>query len=142
MFVESTVKAGMLGATMTKKVKRIGCSTIKDFIEQGQLIIHDIHTIQELTTFAIRGTSYAATGNNHDDLVMNLVMFGWFATTDIFEGMTNIEMKDMLYREQLAAIQEDVLPFGLIGSQDAPIEKETYETPAGTTWQVDNDFTF
>lgn len=142
MFVESTVKAGMLGATMTKKVKRIGCSTIKDFIEQKKLVIHDIHTIQELTTFAIKGSSYAATGGNHDDLVMNLVMFGWFATTDIFEGMTNIEMKDMLYREQLAAIQEDVLPFGLIGSHDAPIEQETYESPSGTTWHVDNDFNF
>jgi hypothetical protein len=142
MFVESTVKAGMLGATMTKKVKRIGCSTIKDFIEQKKLIIHDIHTIQELTTFAVKGTSYAATGGNHDDLVMNLVMFGWFATTDIFEGMTNIEMKDMLYREQLAAIQEDVLPFGLIASHDARDEQETYESPSGTTWHVDNDFNF
>ena len=32
MFVESTLKANALGATMTRKVKRIGCSNIKDLI--------------------------------------------------------------------------------------------------------------
>jgi hypothetical protein len=142
MFVESTVKAGSLGATMTKRVKRIGCSTLKDLVETKQLIIHDIHTIQELTTFGIKGNSYAATGNAHDDLVMNLVMFSWFSSTDIFHGMTDIEMKNLMYQEQIGAIEADVLPFGFVASVDAPIVQETYTDNNGSQWLVDNDFKF
>ena len=112
MFVESSIKANALGATMTKRVKRIGCSTIKDLIEQRKLIIKDANTIVEMSTFVSRGTSYQATGSNHDDLMMNLVMFAWFVTTDIFEGISDINMKDMLYKERLKAIQDDMLPFG------------------------------
>ena len=67
-----------------------------------------------MCTFVARGNSFEAQPPNHDDLVMNLVMFGWFTTTDIFQGITNIDMKNMLYREQLKAIQDDLLPFGII----------------------------
>jgi hypothetical protein len=54
---------------------------------------------------------------------MNLVMFAWFATTDIFNGITDIDMKNMLYKEQLKAIQDDLLPFGFISNpaDDEPI---------------------
>jgi len=114
LFVESTIKAGAIGATMTKRVKRIGCSTLKDFIEQKKLQIVDANTIMEMSTFESRGSSFQASNNNHDDLMMNLVMFAWFATTDIFNGITDIDMKNMLYQEQLKAIQDDLLPFGFI----------------------------
>ena len=99
MFVESSIKANALGATMTKRVKRIGCSTIKDLIEQKKLVIKDANTIVEMSTFVSRGTSFQASASNHDDLMMNLVMFAWFVTTDIFEGLSDINMKDMLYKE-------------------------------------------
>jgi len=123
LFVESTIKSGAIGATMTKRVKRIGCSTLKDFIEQKKLNIVDANTIIEMSTFEARGTSYQASNNNHDDLIMNLVMFAWFATTDIFNGITDIDMKNMLYREQLKAIQDDLLPFGFISNPtvDEPV---------------------
>jgi len=67
-----------------------------------------------MSTFEARGNSFQASNNNHDDLIMNLVMFAWFATTDIFNGITDIDMKNMLYQEQLKAIQDDLLPFGFI----------------------------
>ena len=51
---------------------------------------------------------------NHDDLMMNLVLFGWFTSTDVFESLTNINMKDLLYRERLREIQDDMLPFGIV----------------------------
>ena len=51
---------------------------------------------------------------NHDDLMMNLVLFSWFATTDIFRSLTDIDMKEMLYKERLKEIQDDVVPFGFI----------------------------
>lgn len=120
MFVESNIKAGALGATMTKRVKRIGCSTLKDLIEQNKLIVKDSNTIIEMSTFVAKGNSYQASSNNHDDLMMNLVMFGWFVSTDIFQSITDINMKDMLYNERLKAIHDDMLPFGFMPQDDEP----------------------
>jgi hypothetical protein len=102
---------------MTRRVKRIGCSNIKDMIEQKKINIVDANTIVEMSTFVAKGQSYEASLTNHDDLMMNLVLFGWFTTTDIFLGMTDIEMKKMLYHEQLKAIQDDVLPFGFTSDE-------------------------
>ena len=116
MFVESSIKANALGATMTRRVKRIGCSGVKDLIEQGQLKIVDAQTIVEMSTFVSRGNSYMAMAPNHDDLMMNLVLFAWFTTTDVFESLTNINMKELLYKERLKAIQDDMLPFGYVDS--------------------------
>ena len=116
MFVESTVKANALGATMTRRVKRIGCSSIKDLIEQKKLTIYDAQTIIEMSTFVSRGSSFQAMAPNHDDLMMNLVLFAWFTTTDVFQNLTNIDMKNMLYKERLQAIQDDMLPFGYVES--------------------------
>ena len=62
----------------------------------------------------MKGNSYQASPPNHDDLMMNLVLFAWFTSTDIFENLSNIDMKDLLFREKLAAIKDDMLPFGFI----------------------------
>ena len=92
MFVESSIKANALGVTMTRRVKRIGCSGIKDLIEQGKLKIQDSQTIVEMSTFVSKGNSFMAIAPNHDDLMMNLVLFAWFTTTDIFESLTNLSL--------------------------------------------------
>ena len=134
MFVESSVKANALGATMTKRVKRIGCSTIKDLIEQKKLIIHDAETIVEMSTFVSRGTSYQASGGNHDDLMMNLVLFGWFTSTDVFENLTDINIKGLLYKERLAEIQDDMLPFGYISNPVSDEEIATDVPEDGNVW--------
>ena len=136
LFVESTVKAGAIGATMTKRVKRIGCSTFKDFVEQKKLSIVDANTIMEMSTFEARGNSFQASGSNHDDLVMNLVMFAWFATTDIFGGLTDIDMKNMLYQEQLQAIQDDLIPFGFIRDNNNADEPIVEVDNMGQQWVV------
>ena len=122
MFVESTIKANALGCTMTKRVKRIGCSSIKELLEQKKLMIYDSDTIIEMSTFVSKANSWCAVAPNHDDLMMNLVLFAWFTTTDIFQTITNINMKTMLYNERLKAIQDDMLPFGII-SGDTETDK-------------------
>jgi hypothetical protein len=132
MFVESAIKKDAIGATMTKRVKRIGCSSIKDLIEQKKLLIRDPQTIIEMSTFVSKGSSFMAIAPNHDDLMMNLVLFGWFTTTDIFAGISNIDMKDMLYKEQLKAIQDDMLPFGII--DDGQEKKEGIGDGEGNVW--------
>jgi len=133
IFVESSIKANAIGATMTRRVKRIGCSSIKDLIEQGKLKINDANTIVEMSTFVSKGNSYQAQSPNHDDLMMNLVMFAWFTTTDVFQALTNIDMKDMLYRERLAAIQDDMLPFGFVESGNYEKDKYTKDDD-GNIW--------
>ena len=133
MFVESSIKANALGATMTRRVKRIGCSGIKDLIEQKKLKISDAQTIIEMSTFVSRGSTYMAIAPNHDDLMMNLVLFAWFTTTDVFESLTNIDMKTMLYKERLKAIQDDMLPFGYVESGN--YEKDKYSKDEdGNIW--------
>ena len=139
MFVESAVKANAIGATMTRRVKRIGCSTIKDLIEQKKLSIYDAQTIIEMTTFVSKGNSFMALAPNHDDLMMNLVLFAWFTTTDIFQSITDIDMKNLLYKEQLKAIQDDMIPFGFI--ENAVDDQPKYEKDnEGNLWFEDNTY--
>ena len=64
--------------------------------------------------------------------MMNLVLFGWFTTTDIFVSISDIDMKDMLYKEQLAAIQDDMLPFGII--DDGQKKDEGEGDGEGNVW--------
>jgi hypothetical protein len=119
-FVESSVKAGGIGVTMTKRVKRIGCSNLKDLIEMGKLEIADAETISELSSFEEEGSSFKAKGNKHDDLVMNCVMFAWFISTD-GGGYTTIEnLRDLLYSDRLKEMEEDVVPFGISSRAETP----------------------
>ena len=50
MHVSSSVKANSLGTEMTRKVKRLGCSAIKDLLETEKLKIVDEETILEIST--------------------------------------------------------------------------------------------
>jgi hypothetical protein len=127
-FVSSSVKASGIGVTMTKRVKRIGCSNLKDLVESGKLEIVDVDTISELSSFEAKGGSYEAAGNTHDDLVMNLVLFSWFVSSDIFKDTNNIDLRNLLYSERLKELEDDVVPFGIISSSHQPIaDMSAYE---------------
>lgn len=119
-FVSSSVKASGIGVTMTKRVKRIGCSNLKDLIESGKLEICDVDSISELSSFEAKGGSYEASGTAHDDLVMNLVLFAWFVSTDIFKDQSNVDLKNLLYSDRLKELEDDVVPFGIISGGNAP----------------------
>lgn len=123
-FVESAIKKGGIGVTMTKKIKRVGCSNMKDLIEQGGLELVDANTILELSTFVPKGASYEADKGSHDDMVMNLVMFSWFVSTDAFGDVDEISLKDMLYKDR-EAMEDDLLDFGFhsTGHADEHLEK-------------------
>ena len=114
MHVESAIKANALGIEITRKTKRLGCSAIKDILESNKINIVDEQTILEISTFEARGQSYEASDGNHDDLMMNLVMFGYFVSTQFFADMTDINIKKMLFNQKMKAIEDDVLPFGII----------------------------
>jgi hypothetical protein len=110
--VESMIKAGSIGVTMNRKVKRIGCSNLKDLIEGHELELYDLETISECSTFESRGDSFEASDGNHDDLVMNLVLFAWYVGTDLFINETDVSIKQRLFEEQIKMIEEELTPFG------------------------------
>ena len=120
--VESAVKANAIGIEMTRRSKRLGCSAIKDILEAYKLKIVDDQTILEISTFEARGQSYEASDGNHDDLMMNLVMFGYFASTQYFGDMTDIDLKQMLFDQKMKQIEEELVPFGYIDNGSEHIE--------------------
>ena len=123
-FVESTVKAGGVGVTMTKKVKRIGCSNLKDLVESGKLVLHDLNTIHELSSFEHRGDSFQASNSTHDDMVMNLVLFSWFVSSEAFGDISTIDLKQLLYSERMKEMEDDVPLFGVFGNSQMDINPE------------------
>jgi hypothetical protein len=136
VFMESTVKSTGIGVTMTRKVKQIGCSTLKELMEENKLRVIDKFTISELVTFVAKGQSFEADGSNHDDLVMNLVLFAWFVTTPYFQSLTDLELKKLLYDEQQQMIDDDMVPFGIIDDgSDIP---DSYKE-GGDVWTVVED---
>ena len=137
MYLESAIKADKIGVEITRKSKRIGCSSFKDLLENDKLEIVDQDTIMEISTFEARGQSYEATQGNHDDLVMNLVMFGYFVYTEAFQDISDINLKEMIFNDRMKAIEDDVVPFGFHDDgSDWIEEKERQEQP----WYVQYDF--
>ena len=121
--VESAIKANAIGIEITRKTKRLGCSAIKDILENNKIAIHDENTILEISTFVAKGQSYEASDGNHDDLMMNLVMFGYFTSTQYFGDMTDINIKQLLFENKMKAIEEDIVPFGFIDDGSEAIDK-------------------
>ena len=135
VFTTSSVKSSGIGVTMTKKTKQIGCSTLKELMEENKLRIIDRFTINEFLTFVSKGQSWEADGGNHDDLVMNLVLFAWFITTPFFQSLTDLELKKMLYDEQQQLIEDELTPAGIFNNEDQP---EVY-VEGGDVWTVVGD---
>lgn len=135
--VESTVKANAVGIEMTRKTKRLGCSGIKDLLENNKLDIVDDDTILEISTFVSKGQSYEAADGNHDDLMMNLVMLGYFISTQMFSDMTDINLKQMMFEQQMRRIEEDVVPFGFVDDGSSAIQEiEDRERMKYEPWQL------
>ena len=135
MFVESAIKADALGILMTRKVKRIGCSSFKDLLENNKLEIVDEDTIIEISTFTARGSSYEASDGNHDDIVMNLIMFGYFAGTSAFGEMTDINIRDLMFQQRMQEIENDVLDWGFV---DDGLDNISNPALTSDQWQIES----
>lgn len=128
--MESAVKADRIGIEMNRKVKRLGCSAIKDILEEKKLDIVDEQTIMEISTFVSKGQSYEASDGNHDDLMMNLVMFGFFVSTQYFSDMTDINLKQLMFEKKMKEIEDDVPPVGFIEDGVAAYEEHEAQQEA------------
>jgi len=123
------------GIRTTKSVKAVGTSILKLLIEQDQLILQDFATIQELSTFSRRGSSYEAESGCHDDLVMCLVLFAWVSDQQYFKEMTDIHTLRALRQRNEEEMMEDLLPFGF--HDDGMPDENVIDIPVGG---FDNDY--
>jgi len=129
-----------IGMRMTKATKRIGCSNLKDMIESDKLLVQDFETIQELSTFISKKSSYEAEQGAHDDLVSTLIMFSWLTQQTFFKDMTNTDIRARLSQERHSAMMEDLIPAGFIDEHQE--EAEPMETGRNERWQkIDSGFT-
>lgn len=135
VYTSNGVKADAIGVYMDKRTKKIGCSHIKDLVEQNKIDIVDSETIIEMSTFVSKGQSYEAMPGMHDDLMMNLVLFGWFAATPMFQDHRNADgsMREYIYEQQVRQIEEEILPFGL--TDNGMHEPETIVDNTGQVWK-------
>jgi hypothetical protein len=123
------------GIRTTKSVKRLGCSNLKHLIENQKIIIQDFDVIAELSTFISRGSSFEAEEGSHDDLVMCLVLFAWTTNQTFFADLTNTNIKQKLYEEQLKQIEEESLPDFLAGHIDVDEGEQRFMFD-GIVWNV------
>lgn len=124
-----------VGINTTKTVKAIGCSMAKLLIEQDQLIIQDYDTIAELSTFSKKGQSYEAEAGKNDDLVMGVVLFGWFTNQPYFRDLTDINTISRLRDMTKEQIDDHFVAFGF----DDGLGRDPHETaaevvPAAGNW--------
>jgi hypothetical protein len=123
------------GIRTTKSVKRLGCSILKTLIENQKLIIQDFDTIAELSTFIAKGSSFEAEEGSHDDLVMCLVLFAWTTNQTFFADLTNTNIKQKLYEQQLQQIEEESLPTFLAGHEEVDNPTKNFVSD-GTVWNI------
>ena len=126
-------KKTQLGVKMSTAVKQVGCSNLKALIEEDKLIIPDYDTIAELTTFIVKGQSFAAEDGCNDDLAMCLVIFAWMAMQEYFKQMHDNDVRQRIYDDQRENIEQDMAPFGFV---DDGLGEEYYADAQGDVWQV------
>jgi len=123
-----------LGVRTTKAVKRIGCSNLKQMIEDDKLIIQDLQIISELSTFIVKGQSFEADSGCTDDLVACLFMFAWATDQTYFKELTDMDIRKTMMAEQQDMLEQDMAPFGFVinGLEDENIG--TMVDEYGTRW--------
>jgi len=123
-----------LGVRTTKAVKRIGCSNLKQLIEDDKLIVEDLDIISELSTFIVKGSSYEADDGCNDDLVACLFIFAWVTDQQYFKELTDSDVRMTMMQEQQNALEQDMAPFGFVvnGLEDENIGNMVDEY--GTKW--------
>jgi hypothetical protein len=129
------------GIRTTKIVKSVGCSILKLLIEQNQFIVNDFHTINELSTFSKKGTSYEAESGKHDDLVMCLVLFAWLSEQQYFKDYTNINTLMSLREKTEEDMEQDMSPFGfMFDGRDEYDETIERIVPDSWMWNTQENF--
>jgi hypothetical protein len=126
-------KKTQLGVKMSSAVKQVGCSNLKALIEEDKLIIPDYDTIAELTTFIVKGQSFAAEDGCNDDLAMCLVIFAWMAMQEYFKQMHDNDVRQRIYDDQRENIEQDMAPFGFMSDG---LDDDHIIDAQGERWEI------
>ena len=123
-----------LGVRTTKAVKKIGCSNLKQLVEDNKLIIEDYDCINELSTFIIKGSSFQADDGCNDDTVACLFLFSWASDQTYFKEITDNDIRRTMMSEQQDMLEQDMAPFGFVvnGLEDDNVGEMVDEY--GTRW--------
>ena len=123
-----------LGVRTTKAVKKIGCSNLKQLVEDNKLILEDYDCINELSTFIVKGQSFEADDGCNDDLVACLFIFAWLTDQTYFKELTDNDIRRVMMNEQQDMLEQDMAPFGFVvnGLEDENIGEMVDEY--GTRW--------
>ena len=132
-------KTSQLGIRTTKEVKRKGCSSCKDLIEGDKLIIWDLDTISEMTTYIAKGSSYEADEGYHDDLMTTLILFGWLVNQQYFTEVTDLDLREKMFKDQLDEAESQLIPFGYINDGRNSYDPEVVDM-GGEKWIVDTKY--
>ena len=104
---------GYPGVRTTTKVKGLGCSVLKELIEKDQLIVRSHKIVEELGIFVLNKKSYAADDPAiNDDLCTTLWLFAWLTKQDIFQEVTNNDLRGTLIEKKQDYINSQLTPFG------------------------------
>jgi hypothetical protein len=72
---------------------------------------------------------FAAEEGHNDDLVMSLVLFAWLVSQNFFKDSTDTDVRQSLYDQNIARIEQDLTPFGFItDGVDDTIEEQNVIT--------------
>jgi hypothetical protein len=123
-----------LGVRTTKAVKKIGCSNMKQIVENDKVIIEDFDLINELSTYIVKGNHFEAEKGANDDLVMCLVLMSWAMDQKYFKELTDVNIRANMIKEQQNQIDQDMSPFGFVddGVNDPHPDNDVDEY--GTRW--------
>ena len=89
-----------------------------------------------MSTFISKGQSYEASNGNHDDLMMNLVLFVYFTLGDRFLDMSDINMKELMFQQRMKEMEDDILDWGYHddGLNEPIIDEDNWHTKHGKPW--------
>ena len=122
---------GQLGVRTTKAVKKIGCSNMKQVIENDKIIVEDFDIINELSTFIVKGNQFEAEQGSNDDLVMCIVLMCWAMDQKYFKELTDVNIRANMLKENQNQMENEMAPFGFVDDGINDPELDEY----GSTWQ-------
>ncbi len=126
--------SSQLGVRTTKATKKVGCSNLKQMVEDNKLIVEDYDLVNELSTYIVKGQSWEADDGCTDDLVSCGFLFAWAADQTYFKELTDLDVRMQMIKENQYAMEQDMAPFGFVvtGLEDENIGQMVDEY--GTKW--------
>ena len=126
----------MPGIKTSKTTKKVGCSNLKELIENHKLIVEDFDAISELATFIRINDSYAADELATDDVVMTLVIFAWMTNQTYFNSLNDIDIRNELYAKQMQEVEDSILSFINPNYEAVSIVEEVIIDKQGIRWDL------